>query len=197
MVAPVLIFAIGNESRGDDALGPLLLRELDAWLAERRTGFTQRVQEPLRGNPTVGLKPDLQPHLQVAGDTFEFLEDFQLQVEHAMDMKDRRLVLFIDAGMDTPAPYSFYRAQANNEPVLYSHALAPEALLKVYEQFYQEAPPDVFVLCIRGERFELGEELSPSALEHLAQALDFSKKLLQNPEIVSWSGLLSCSDAVV
>ncbi|MBU1214203.1 MAG: hydrogenase maturation protease [Gammaproteobacteria bacterium] len=26
MVAPVLIFAVGNESRGDDALGPLLLR---------------------------------------------------------------------------------------------------------------------------------------------------------------------------
>lgn len=29
MVAPLLIFAIGNESRGDDALGPLLARQLD------------------------------------------------------------------------------------------------------------------------------------------------------------------------
>lgn len=29
MTAPVLIFGIGNESRGDDALGPLLLRRLD------------------------------------------------------------------------------------------------------------------------------------------------------------------------
>lgn len=28
MVAPVLIFAVGNESRGDDALGPLLLRRI-------------------------------------------------------------------------------------------------------------------------------------------------------------------------
>ncbi|MHB1117132.1 hydrogenase maturation protease [Sideroxydans sp.] len=28
MVAPVLIFAVGNESRGDDALGPLLLRQI-------------------------------------------------------------------------------------------------------------------------------------------------------------------------
>ena len=32
MVAPVLIFAVGNESRGDDGLGPLLLRELQAYL---------------------------------------------------------------------------------------------------------------------------------------------------------------------
>lgn len=28
MTAPLLVFAIGNESRGDDALGPLLLRRL-------------------------------------------------------------------------------------------------------------------------------------------------------------------------
>lgn len=28
MVAPILIFAIGNESRGDDALAPLLVRQL-------------------------------------------------------------------------------------------------------------------------------------------------------------------------
>lgn len=30
MVAPVLIFAIGNESRGDDALAPLLVRGLES-----------------------------------------------------------------------------------------------------------------------------------------------------------------------
>lgn len=31
MTAPILIFGIGNESRGDDALAPLLLRSLEAW----------------------------------------------------------------------------------------------------------------------------------------------------------------------
>ncbi len=70
MVAPTLIFAVGNESRGDDALGPLLLRQLESWLAA-------------------------EDHAE----QFELLEEFQLQVEHAMDMKDRKLVLFIDAGM--------------------------------------------------------------------------------------------------
>ncbi len=28
MVAPLLVIAIGNESRGDDALAPLLVRQL-------------------------------------------------------------------------------------------------------------------------------------------------------------------------
>lgn len=157
MVAPVLIFAIGNESRGDDALGPLLLHELDAWLKAN------------------GLS-----------DQFELLEDFQLQVEHAMDMQGRQLVLFIDAGMDTRAPFDFYRAQTSDTPVLYSHALAPEALLKVYAQFYQESPPDVFILCICGERFELGKGLSAQAVERLTLAFEFGQKLLHAPEVAAW-----------
>ncbi|HEU0282866.1 MAG TPA: hydrogenase maturation protease [Gallionella sp.] len=31
MAASILVFAIGNESRGDDALAPLLLRSLEGW----------------------------------------------------------------------------------------------------------------------------------------------------------------------
>lgn len=157
MTAPCLVFAIGNESRGDDATGPLLLRELDVWLKEN--GIFEQV---------------------------ELLEDFQLQIEHAMDMKDRKLVLFIDAGMDTPAPFSFYRAKTSNKPVLYSHALAPEALLKVYEEFYSEEPPDAFILCIRGETFELGEAPTHQASANLAAALTFAKARLQAPETVRW-----------
>lgn len=160
MAAPVLIFAVGNESRGDDALGPLLLRELDTWLAAN--GHSDQV---------------------------ELLEDFQLQVEHAMDMQGRRLVLFVDAGMDTPAPFSFSRLQAHETPVLYSHALEPAALMSVYRQFYGEMPPDAFVLCICGQRFELGEGLSPKAVGRMAQAFEFCKKLLSQPDVITWDSL--------
>lgn len=149
MVAPILIFAIGNASRGDDALGPLMLRELETW-----------------------LKPA--EHV----DQFELLEDFQLQIEHTLDMKDRQRVLFIDAGMDTNAPFAFHRVQANDEPVLYSHAMTPEALLNVYTQCYKAPSPDIFVLCIRGESFELGDPLSPQAISNLAAALLFTKQCL-------------------
>ncbi len=160
MVAPVLIFAVGNESRGDDALGPLLLRQLASWLAA-----------------------------EGCAEQFELLEEFQLQVEHAMDMKDRKLVLFIDAGMNTRAPLGFYRAQLNETPVLYSHALEPEALLKVYTQLYEETLPAVFILCICGESFELGESLSTQATEHLATAFEFSKKLLQQANAADWDNV--------
>ena len=102
MTAPVLIFAIGNESRGDDALAPILLRGLDAWL-------------------------------QVEGISgcCVLLEEFQLQIENTLDMQGRELVLFIDAGMNTAAPFAFYRAEASATPNLYSHALVPEASLDI------------------------------------------------------------------
>lgn len=157
MVAPVLIFAVGNESRGDDALGPLLLRKLNDWLTANRRS-----------------------------DQFELLEEFQLQVEHAMDMQGRQLVLLIDAGMETPDPYAFCRLQTTEDTLLYSHALAPEALLKVYVQLYQAPPPATFVLCIRGDRFELGEGLGPQALDRLERAFEFCKPLLHAPEIGVW-----------
>jgi len=160
MVAPVLIFAVGNESRGDDALGPLLLRELESWLVS--SGKSKQ---------------------------FDLLEEFQLQIEHAMDMKDRQLVLFIDASIDTRAPYCFYRAQASETPILYSHALAPETLLKVYKQLYQQEPPVVFILGVLGERFELGEGLSEQALDGLTKTLNFCKKILLQPAADDWDNL--------
>ena len=139
-------------------MGPLLLRQLDAWLSANR----------------------------LAGEV-ELLEDFQLQIEHTLDMQARLRVLIIDAGMGTPSPFAFYRVKAGNEPVLYTHALSPEALLAVYTQCYQQTPPDMYTLCIRGESFELGEPLSPAARINLDSAFVFAQHLLLNPGSANWA----------
>ncbi len=156
MLAPVLVFAIGNESRGDDAVGPLLLRKLGAWL----------IAESLV-------------------DRVELLEEFQLQIEHILDMKNRKLVLFIDAGMDISSPYLFYRATPCSEALLYSHALMPEALLKIAQHSF-ETHPDAVVLCIRGVSFELGDAPTAEALENLSAALGLVKKLMVKPDAAHW-----------
>jgi hydrogenase maturation protease len=158
MTAPILIFAIGNESRGDDALGSLLLSEIDNYLKNKDNYHD-----------------------------FELLEDFQLQIEHALDMQNKDLILFIDAGMDTPAPFAFYRAIMSDEPLLYSHAMTPEMLLKVYAQFYQHPPPDAYILCIKGEQFELGEPPSSGALMNLSSALYFTQQLLLEAQTEAWN----------
>jgi len=162
MPAPILIFAIGNESRGDDAIAPLLLRRLAMWLDEENIN-----------------------------DRFELLEDFQLQVEHATDMFGRELILFIDAGLNTPAPYIFYRAKNNVSRTLFSHAITPESVLSTYQQIYQQTPPPAFVLCIRGEQFELGTLPSPDADQRMESAMGFLQELMQKAEASSWEGRCS------
>lgn len=161
MTAPILIFATGNESRGDDALAPLLLRKLAAWLETEGDG---------------------------AGAGVELIEEFQLQVEHVMDMAGRRLILFIDAGMAAPAPYIFYRARAGGSRTLYSHSLTPESLLAVYPRIHRKAPPPAFVLCIRGEQFELGAPLSPQAEQRMESAMGFMRELLREAQAANWEG---------
>jgi hydrogenase maturation protease len=43
MVASILLFAIGNESRGDDALAPLLVRGLEGWA--RTVGRVELIED--------------------------------------------------------------------------------------------------------------------------------------------------------
>ncbi len=152
MRPPVVVFAVGNPSRGDDALGPLLLARLDAWLqASGRAGEV------------------------------ELIEDFQLNIEHALDLEGRALALFIDAGAGTPAPYTFSRLEPAVDLGSSSHALEPGAVLRVFEQTCRGPAPQCFVLCVRGEEFELGQDLSPVAARYADTAWDFLRTALGRP----------------
>lgn len=166
MSAPVVIFAVGNPSRGDDAIGPQLLERLAAWLQK----------EGLAGG-------------------FELIDDFQLQIEHALDLCGRRLALFIDAGMDTPAPWRLSSVAPATGIGHTSHALAPQAVLQVYRQTEGCEPPPAFVLGVRGEQFELGSALSPAAERHVAAALALLEQLCRQPEPAAWAALATAGNA--
>lgn len=159
-LAPVVILACGNPSRGDDALGPILLDRLQAWL---------------ESSGCAGLADD-----------FELIGDFQWQVEHALDLVGRRLALFIDAGQQTHAPFVFRRAQAIDSASPSTHSLPPESVLAVLARINQEAPPPAFVLCVRGQRFELGEGLSTAATRHANAAFELLKELCRAVEVGAW-----------
>ncbi|MCX7166693.1 MAG: hydrogenase maturation protease [Rhodocyclales bacterium] len=145
MTAPTLIFGWGNPSRGDDALGPLLVDRIAA----------------------LGL-PGI-----------ECLTDFQLQVEHALDLENRSRILFIDASLDASAPFAVTVLEAARDTSFTTHAMTPEAVMHVYVGLHDEAPPPCTLLAIRGERFELGEEISPAAASHLDAALAWIRHWLE------------------
>ncbi|HRH73703.1 hydrogenase maturation protease [Zoogloea sp.] len=147
----LVIFAVGNPSRGDDALGPLLMAELE----------TQSL-------PGVTL-----------------VTDFQLQIEHALDLDGHDLALFIDAGTGTPAPFDFYEVSASAGMSITTHALTPSAVLQVHAQLRPVTPP-AFVLCIRGDHFELGEGPGEAARTHLQAARAHLAECLALPEARAW-----------
>jgi len=166
--APVAVIAIGNRSRGDDAAAPLLLDRLRAWLA--REGREGEV---------------------------DLLEEYQLQVENALDLEDRRLALFIDARSDAREPVTFTavtESLALSGPS--SHALDPGAVLSAYRIVARKAPPPAFALAIAGAAFELGAPLSPACAAALEQAWEWLQWLLARPTARDWRTMAATARAL-
>jgi hydrogenase maturation protease len=153
MTQPVLIFGYGNLSRGDDALGPLLLEAISD---------------------------------KIDTTSVEILTDFQLQIEHALDLEKRTLVLFIDASVSCKKAFDFFELQASKDKSYTTHAMNPAAIMQVYQSIKKQPSPPCFLLSIQGISFELGEPLSMQAENNLQHALQFAKHLLKNTEIDFW-----------
>jgi hydrogenase maturation protease len=134
-VSPVLILACGNPSRGDDALGPLLVERLAA----------------------LGCEADL-------------LADFQLQIEHCLDLERRDLVVFVDASVSGPEPFALTPVSADASVSITTHAMTPGALLRVYGQALGGEPPESWLLAIRGYGIDLGAGLTGRAAANLDAA---------------------------
>jgi hydrogenase maturation protease len=171
LTAPLLIFAYGNPSRGDDAIGPQLLDLLAEEIGDR-----PRFKEPQNW----GLSPI----------SCELVTDFQLQIEHAVDLEGRDLVLFIDASVSCPAPFLFSCLQPAQDARYTTHEMSPQAVLHVFEQVCQRPAPPAFLLSVRGESFELGEPLSRAAVENRDAALALLVQLCSQPNLKVWQSLL-------
>ncbi len=109
----------------------------------------------------------------------EFLDDYQLQVEHALDLVGRTRVLFVDASLNCAVPFEVTPVRAAQDASFTTHAMSPQALMQVFVDLYGAPPPPCTLLAIRGERFELGEPPSALALEHLNAATQWAQTWLQ------------------
>ena len=115
------------------------------------------------------------------GEDVAFLDDYQLQVEHALDLVGRQRVLFVDASLSCRAPFEVTPVQAQQDASFTTHAMSPQALLQVYRELQGEPAPPCTLLAIRGERFELGEAPTAQALAHLSAALQWAAAWLGAP----------------
>ena len=139
-----LVFGVGNPSRGDDALGPLFVERLEAWYA---------------GDLPVALAT---------------LTDFQWQIEHALDLVDIDVVIFVDASVAATPPFEL---APNYDATHSTHALSPACLLAVAERLGQTVPA-AWLLAIPGRAFELGAPPRPDSLSCLDAAFEHLQSLL-------------------
>ena len=140
---PILVFAYGNPSRGDDALGPAMYELIER---QQHSGRLDKVA---------------------------LLTDFQLQIEHATDLQHRQRVVFIDASLTASPPYEYQPVLPEQDLSYTTHAMSPAAVLYVYQRIHQQPPPPTYMLSIRGYAFGLGEPLSRLARAHLHSAFEF------------------------
>jgi hydrogenase maturation protease len=108
----------------------------------------------------------------------ELLDDYQLQIEHALDLAGRQQVLFVDASLRCIAPFEVTPVLPTQDASFTTHALSPQALLQVFCDVQGEVPPPCTLLAIRGEHFGLGEPPGHAALAHLDAALRWAKSWL-------------------
>jgi len=153
MTKPILVFGYGNLSRGDDALGVLML---------------QHIEE------------------NFALENIDLLTDFQLQIEHALDLENRELVVFVDASVKSEIAFKFTRLQPVRDLSHTTHAMSPAAILDTYQTIKKQTPPPCFLLAIGAANFELGEDLSDNAQQNLKKACEFMDDLLKNPTLDFW-----------
>lgn len=129
------------------------------------------IGNPGRGDDALG--PLLMERLETLSlPDVELLTDFQLQVEYALDLQGRAAVIFVDAAVSGPEPFTFTPARPEADASYSSHALSPGALLHTHEKLFG-TPPAAHVLAIRGYAFGLGDPPSPRAARNLEAAADF------------------------
>ena len=104
-------------------------------------------------------------------DRVEFFDDYQLQVEHALDLVGRERVLFVDASLTAAAPFEATTLHPSRDATFTTHAMSPGSVMHVFRDLHHAEPPPCTLLAIRGHRFELGAAPSADALANLDAAL--------------------------
>jgi hydrogenase maturation protease len=103
------------------------------------------------------------PHLKVQ-------DNYQLNIEDAIDVAEHDIVWFVDAAKTGPEPYAVQELSPASSFEFTSHVVRPEVILSIARRHFGRSP-QAFLLAIRGYEFEFIEELTTGASNNLRVAL--------------------------
>jgi hydrogenase maturation protease len=97
-------------------------------------------------------------------------DNYQLNIEDALEVAAHDVVWFVDAAKAGVAPYAVSALAPVGTVEFTSHLMRPETILAIAQQCYGKTPP-AFLLGIRGYEFEFIEALTPGAVANFDAAL--------------------------
>ena len=152
-IKKILIYGYGNPGRQDDGLGNAFVQRLEEWVES----------EHLAG--------------------FEFDSNYQLNIEDAVAIAGKDLVIFVDASTEEIDDFVLTPVNASTKVTFTTHAASPGYIVNLCRDLYDHVPP-VYLLHIKGFEWEFKEGLSPLAQLNLEKSLEGMKAILKNPEYI-------------
>ncbi len=139
------------------------------------------------GNPgrlDDGLGPALADRIAQAGVAGVTVEtDYQLQVEDAALIAEHDVVIFADATVQGPEPFTLRPVKPLGEISFSTHSVSPGALLALARDHF-DAKAEGWMLAIHGTEFnDFGEGLSEKAQANLEAAAEFITRRLEQHRI--------------
>jgi len=110
---------------------------------------------------------------------FLFETNYQLNIEDTALMSEKELVIFVDATHDPIDEFTLNKVSPRYDTGISSHHMTPETLLKLCEEVFHKMP-SVFLLAIKGYRWELNMPPTARALKNLDSALQYVIEIISN-----------------
>jgi hydrogenase maturation protease len=102
---------------------------------------------------------------------------YQLNIEDAFGISGHDVVIFVDASLNAPEPFSFEPLTPADEVTFTSHSVSPGSIMKLCADHFGPAP-QAWVMAIKGYSFEFEEGLTEQAQKNLDEALTFLSDFL-------------------
>ncbi len=135
---------------------------------------------PLRTDDAIGWRAAGELSKQLASDEVEIVACHRLNPEMAEAVAQTKLVIFIDACTDgTPGRVTRRDVQpAAYTPDMTTHHLDPASLLACAQELYGKAPRAV-VICVTGECFGFGRELTATVERAFPGVVELARGLIE------------------
>lgn len=147
----ILIYGYGNPGREDDGLGCACAEIVREWLDKNER------------------------------ENVETECDYQLNIEDALTISEKDIVVFVDASIEDIEDYCLTKVRAEDSKIEFSmHAVSASYILDLCNKLYDK-DPEVYLLHIKGYKWDYSEDISPEAFNNLKKAFYFLKERIIDP----------------